>query len=57
MKEPESERQQTDDKEHPERFFWVLDLGQEVRSKSEGESYFRRLVEIGFQYVPIQVRE
>jgi len=45
-------RKHTDDEEHPKRFLWILDLWQEVWSEAEGESYFGRLVEVGFQYMP-----
>ena len=38
----------TNYEEHPERLLWVLDFWQEFRSKAKGESYFCRLVEIGF---------
>jgi len=53
MRKESELRKHTDDEEHPERFLWILDLWQEVWSEAEGESYFGRLVEVGFQYMPI----
>ena len=44
---PSWEEKHTDYEEHPKRLLWVLNLWQEFWGKAKGESYFRRLVEIG----------
>ena len=41
-----------DDEEHAERLPRVLDLGQEVRRKAEGERDLGRLVEVRLEDVP-----
>ena len=41
-------RKHTDYDKHSERLPWVLNLWQEIWGKAKGESYFCRLVEIGF---------
>ena len=44
----------SDDEEDPERRQGVLDLGQEIRLKSEGEGDLGRLVKVGLEHVLVE---